>query len=85
MHDQELLTSLPPGETFDYIEGFVTVNGNDSIRGWPSISLQPNQSFDSSLIPSTAGPLLYTIEVARYYNPGMDIDKVSLWRIIHFT
>lgn len=76
MHDQELLISLPPGETFDYIEGFVVVNGNDSIRGWPSIPLLPNQSFDSSLIPSTAGPLLYTIEVAYYYYAGLDIDKI---------
>jgi cytokinin dehydrogenase len=76
MHDQELLISLPPGKTFDYIEGFVVVNGNDSINGWPSIPFPPNQSFDSSLIPSRAGPLLYVIEVAKYYDPVMDIDKI---------
>lgn len=76
MHDQELLISLPPGETFDYIEGFVVVNANDSINGWPSIPLLPNQSFYTSLIPSTAGPLLYAIEVAYYYDPGVDIDKI---------
>lgn len=77
MHDQELLISLPhDGETFDYAEGFVVVNGNDPINGWPSMLLLPNQSFDSSLIPSTAGPLLYTIEVAYHYSPGMDVDKM---------
>lgn len=76
MHDHELLISLPPEQTFDYIEGLVVVNANDSINGWPSIPLLPNQSFDTSLIPSTAGPLLYAIEVARYYDPGVDIDKI---------
>eukprot|EP00253_Pinus_taeda_P001850 PITA_01850 len=76
MNDQELLISLPPEQTFDFIEGVVVVNANDSINGWPSIPFLQNQSFDTSLIPSTAGPLLYAIEVARYYDPGMDIDKI---------
>eukprot|EP00253_Pinus_taeda_P023396 PITA_23396 len=76
MHDQELLISLPPDQTFDYIEGFVVLNGNDSLNGWPSIHLPSHQSFDASLIPSTTGPLLYAIEVAQYYDPGMDIDKI---------
>lgn len=76
LHDQELLISLPPGQTFDYIEGLVVVNANDSINGWPSIPLLLNQSFDTSLIPSTAGPLLYAIEVALYYDSGEHIDEI---------
>jgi len=76
IHDQELLISLPPAQRFDFIEGRVVVNANDSVNGWPFIPLLPNQSFDTSLIPSTAGPLLYVVEVAQYYDPGLDIDKI---------
>ncbi|KAH9317258.1 hypothetical protein KI387_019027, partial [Taxus chinensis] len=66
--DQELIISLPDHKSFDYMEGFVVVNGDDPVNGWPSIPLSPDVILDSSLIPADAGPLLYFVEVALYYN-----------------
>ncbi|CAA3026334.1 cytokinin dehydrogenase 7 [Olea europaea subsp. europaea] len=63
--DIELLVGL--GDTFDYVEGFVFVNSDDPINGWPSVPLDLNR-LDSTQIPSIAGPLLYCLEVALNYN-----------------
>lgn len=75
--DQELLISLPEEGTFDYVEGFVLTNNDDPINGWPSVLLSPsNSSFDFKLIPQTAGPMLYCLEVALHYDH--DEDFVTL-------
>ncbi|KAH9302718.1 hypothetical protein KI387_014301, partial [Taxus chinensis] len=73
MHDQELLISLPHEEAFDYVEGFIATNDKD---GWPSLPFSQGVMFNSSLIPSAAGFMLYVIEATLYYNPGTNPNQI---------
>lgn len=67
--DAEFLVSQPGEESFDYVEGFVFVNSDDPVNGWPSVTLDPNcQWFDPALLPSSSGRVLYCLEVALHYN-----------------
>ncbi|XP_057960128.1 cytokinin dehydrogenase 7 isoform X1 [Malania oleifera] len=63
----EFLIVQPNVESFDYIEGFVFVNNNDPINGWPSVTLNLEHELDPTLIPQTANPVLYCLEVALHY------------------
>ncbi|KAK2989444.1 hypothetical protein RJ640_018762 [Escallonia rubra] len=74
--DAESLLSLPEGEgsSFDYVEGFAFANSDDPVNGWPSVPLDPNQSFDPTQIPCSAGPVLYCLEVALHYR---NVDRRS--------
>ncbi|KAB5553071.1 hypothetical protein DKX38_010382 [Salix brachista] len=64
----EWLVTRPEGESFDYVEGFVFVNSvDDPANGWPTVPLDPDQGFDPSRIPRTAGSVLYCLEVALHY------------------
>ncbi|GKV00059.1 hypothetical protein SLEP1_g12813 [Rubroshorea leprosula] len=65
--DAEFLVTRPAGESFDYVEGFVFVNSDDPVNGWPQVHLDPNHKFDPTLIPPNAGSVLYCIEVALNY------------------
>ncbi|PKI44086.1 hypothetical protein CRG98_035523 [Punica granatum] len=65
--DAESLITAPEGQSFNYIEGTAVVNSDDPINGWPSVPLHPNQTFNSTLIPKSAGPMLYFLEVALHY------------------
>ncbi|XP_010520480.1 PREDICTED: cytokinin dehydrogenase 7-like [Tarenaya hassleriana] len=64
--DAEWLVSQE-GESFDYVEGFVFVNGEDPVNGWPTVPLDPEDRFDPNRIPKTAGSVLYCLEVALHY------------------
>lgn len=66
--DAESLLTRPNDDSFDYVEGFVFVNSDDPVNGWPSVTLDPTQWFDPSVIPKSAGPVLYSIEVALHYS-----------------
>ncbi|KAK9741585.1 hypothetical protein RND81_03G115300 [Saponaria officinalis] len=67
--DAEFLVSQPEGNSFDYVEGFVFVNSNDAVNGWPYVTLDPvNQRFDPDLIPRNSGPVLYCLELALHFN-----------------
>ncbi|KAI3468062.1 hypothetical protein Pfo_024725 [Paulownia fortunei] len=66
--DAELLVTRGDGDSFDYVEGFVFINSDDPVNGWLSVPLASRQSFDPTLIPRTAGPVLYCLEVALHYN-----------------
>ncbi|GMG99170.1 hypothetical protein Nepgr_001010 [Nepenthes gracilis] len=66
--DAEFLVTRPEnGESFDYVEGFVFLNSDDPVNGWPSVPLVSDQWFDSSRIPPAAGSVLYCLEVALHY------------------
>ncbi|XP_055819273.1 cytokinin dehydrogenase 7-like isoform X2 [Solanum dulcamara] len=75
-HDAELL--ITSQESFNYVEGFVFVNSDDPITGWPSVPLNSNQSFDPTLLPKKAGPILYYLEVALHYNNHDDPSTVNM-------
>lgn len=79
--DAELLVSLKEErESFDYVEGFVFVNSDDTVNGWPSVPLDPAQVFDPAHLPQTAGSVLYCLEVALHYNnsdPRSAVDAVT--------
>lgn len=79
--DAEFLVTRRDSSSFDYVEGFVFLNRDDPIDGWPSVPLASDQRFDDSRIPPTAGPVLYCLEVGlhtrnRDANVNSDIDEV---------
>lgn len=63
--DQE---SLVQGKAFDYVEGFVVANSNDPVNGWTQAVLPESATLDYRLIPASAGPVLYCLELAKYYS-----------------
>lgn len=65
--DAEWLVTRPEGDSFDYVEGFVFVNSDDAVNGWPSVPLYQDHGFDHTAIPRTAGSVLYCLEVALHY------------------
>ncbi|XP_021890721.1 cytokinin dehydrogenase 7 [Carica papaya] len=81
--DAEFLVTRPDGESFDYVEGFVFVNSDDPVNGWPSVpldlDLDLDHGFDPTRIPRTAGSVLYCLEVALHFRNGdhsSDVDTV---------
>eukprot|EP00250_Pteridium_aquilinum_P007329 c17074_g1_i3 orf=316-1908(-) len=89
--DQERLISAAgknstPG--FDYLEGFVVTNNNDPVAGWPQVPLPEGASFNHRLLPSNTGPMLYCLEVAKYFNasdaPSLDLQIAVLLRPLRF-
>ncbi|KAK9076866.1 hypothetical protein SSX86_005200 [Deinandra increscens subsp. villosa] len=68
--DAESLTTRPEGESFDYVEGFVFVNSDDPVNGWPSVLLDPDQLLDPVFLTRSANPVLYCLEVALHYSKG---------------
>ncbi|KAG6626999.1 cytokinin dehydrogenase 7 [Carya illinoinensis] len=77
--DAEFLVTRREGDSFDYVEGFAFVNSDDPTNGWPSVPLDPNQAFDPTRIPQTAGSVIYCLEVAFHYrNNGhpSTVDRV---------
>lgn len=68
------------GKAFDYVEGFALVNADDPVNGWGSVPLEPGQRLDGEAVPPAAGPVLYCLELAAYYDlrDGDDsVDKVG--------
>ncbi|XP_042035431.1 cytokinin dehydrogenase 7-like [Salvia splendens] len=65
--DAESLVTRPDGDTFNYVEGFVFVNSDDPVNGWPSVPLDRYGSFEPVRFSSSAGPVLYCLEVALHY------------------
>ncbi|CAI9095929.1 OLC1v1031967C1 [Oldenlandia corymbosa var. corymbosa] len=66
--DAEFLVSLEKeGDSFDYVEGFMFVNSDDPVNGWPSVQLDPNHPFEPTRIPKCAGPVLYCLEVVLHH------------------
>ncbi|KAK9131362.1 hypothetical protein Sjap_011849 [Stephania japonica] len=78
--DAEFLVTQPESNSFDYVEGFVFVNSDDPVNGWPSVPIGSGQVFDQAEIPRTAGPVLYCLELVLHYkNKGDDsasVDKI---------
>ncbi|XP_042497272.1 cytokinin dehydrogenase 7 [Macadamia integrifolia] len=78
--DAEWLVSQEgKGESFDYVEGFAFVNSDDPVNGWPLVPLHPGQRFDPSRLPSTAGPVLYCLELALHrscHDQSTSLDKM---------
>lgn len=81
--DAEWLVTLEEGDGFDYVEGFVLVNSDDPCNGWPTVPMGPNQRFDPVRVPSTAGPVLYCLELALHYRNedhpsavNMEVDRL---------
>ncbi|EPS58008.1 cytokinin dehydrogenase 7, partial [Genlisea aurea] len=75
--DAESVVARPPQDNFDYLEGFVFVNGADPVNGWPSVPHR-GQYFDPTRIPKSSGPVLYCLELALHYDdevPRSAIDK----------
>lgn len=68
--DAERLITLPDGDSFDYVEGFVFVHGDDPVNGWPTVPLTPDQTFNPTLLPRTAGSVLYCLELAFHHRSG---------------
>lgn len=65
--DAEFLVSQPEGDSFDYVEGYVFVNSDDPINGWPSMTLDPSQWFNPDFLPRKSGSVLYCLEIVLHY------------------
>ncbi|KAJ0266530.1 Cytokinin dehydrogenase 7 [Hirschfeldia incana] len=65
--DAEWLVSQKDESSFDYVEGFVFVNGDDPVNGWPTVPLHPDHDFDPTLLPQSSGSVLYCLELALHY------------------
>ncbi|KAJ0031975.1 hypothetical protein Pint_13685 [Pistacia integerrima] len=63
-----LVTRRGDGESFDYVEGFVFVNSDDPVNGWPSVPLDPDHGFDPAHLPRNADSVLYCLELGLHYN-----------------
>ncbi|KAH7444288.1 hypothetical protein KP509_02G071900 [Ceratopteris richardii] len=67
--DQErLICGGCRGGGFDYLEGFVVANSSDEAAGWPQVPLPEGTYFNHRLLPANAGPMLYCLEIAKYFN-----------------
>lgn len=75
--DAEFLVSQPQGDSFDYVEGFVFVNSNDPVNGWPSVPLDPDQVFDPDSLPPNSGSVLYCLEVILHFDHHDDPSTVN--------
>lgn len=65
--------------SFDYVEGFVFVNSDDPVNGWPSVFFDPQHQFDPTCMPKNVGPVSYCLEVALHYKSDdhpSTVDKV---------
>lgn len=77
--DQELLISQAnSSEVFDYVEGFVIPN-TAARNGYNSVPFPgTNQAANPGLMPTAnSSPVLYYIELAKYYNYNESVDEVS--------
>ena len=80
-HDQE---QIIVNEMFDFVEGFVVCNNNDPVNGWGQVAftLDDSDQLDdfANRIPPDCGPILYCLELAKYYNDDDDeyIDNTIL-------
>ncbi|XP_062101061.1 cytokinin dehydrogenase 7 [Humulus lupulus] len=66
--DAEFLVTLPENDSFDYVEGFVFSNNDNPLTGRPTVPLHPDEEFDPTRLPRTAGSVLYCLELALHYN-----------------
>ncbi|CAH9050290.1 unnamed protein product [Cuscuta epithymum] len=64
--------------SFDYVEGFVFVNSDDPVNGWPSVARDLGHQFDPARKPKNAGPVLYCLEVALNYRNDHHPSTVDL-------
>uniref|UniRef100_A0A1J3JR01 cytokinin dehydrogenase n=1 Tax=Noccaea caerulescens TaxID=107243 RepID=A0A1J3JR01_NOCCA len=76
--DAEWLVSQKDESSFDYVEGFVFVNGDDPVNGWPTVPLHPDHDFDPTQLPQSSGSVLYCLELALHYrasDSNSTVDK----------
>ncbi|KAL2896851.1 Cytokinin dehydrogenase 7 [Bienertia sinuspersici] len=66
--DAEYLVRQPKEDSFDYVEGFVFVNSDDPINGWPSVTLDSDQWFNPDFLPPNSGSVLYCLELALHFH-----------------
>ncbi|KAK1427288.1 hypothetical protein QVD17_15971 [Tagetes erecta] len=77
-HDQEYLVSLhgqPSSQKFDYVEGFVIVDGG-LINNWRSSFFSPSNPVKISSI-SSGGSILYCLEITKNYYHHSDPESVN--------
>lgn len=81
-NDQEDLISSQ--DTFDYIEGFVIINNPGLLNNWRS-TFHPKDPLLASNF-SSAGRVLFCLEVAKYFNPEDtdSTDKVKMLEVPDF-
>ncbi|VVB16899.1 unnamed protein product [Arabis nemorensis] len=75
--DAEWLVSQKD-ESVDYVEGFVFVNGDDPVNGWPTVPVHPDHDFDPTRLPQSSGSVLYCLELGLHYrnsDSNSTVDK----------
>ncbi|CAM8889848.1 unnamed protein product [Rhodiola kirilowii] len=78
--DAEYLITRPESDSFDYVEGFVFVNSDDPVNGWPSVPLDPDQRFDQVRLPrGSATSVFYCLELALHFDdsdPSSAVNRI---------
>ncbi|KAL1204257.1 Cytokinin dehydrogenase 7 [Cardamine amara subsp. amara] len=75
--DAEWLVSHKDESSFDYVEGFVFVNGDDPVNGWPTVPLHPDHDFDPTRLPQSSGSVLYCLELGLHYKDSDSNSTVN--------
>jgi cytokinin dehydrogenase len=76
-NDQEYLISRPMGDlTFDYVEGFVTVNNDGLLSNWRSSFFSPQNPVKVKNL-NTEGRVLYCLEMTMNYMNNDTVEEVS--------
>lgn len=65
--DAESLITRSEGDSLNYVEGFVFVNSDDPVNGWPSVPLDSEQRIESTELPQSHS-VLYCLELGLNYN-----------------
>ena len=72
--DQEAL--IGASEPFDFVEGFVVLNNENSVNGWGSVPFV-RSDINAAMIPATAGSVMYCLEVTKAYFVA-DLESVDV-------
>ncbi|CAO2816630.1 unnamed protein product [Amaranthus hypochondriacus] len=75
--DSEFMVSQPQEDSFDYVEGFVFVNSDDPVNGWPSVTLDSDQWFNPDFLPPGSGSVLYCLELGFHIHQNQHPSQVN--------
>lgn len=81
--DSEFMVSQPQEDSFDYVEGFVFVNSDDPVNGWPSVTLDSDQWFNPDFLPPGSGSVLYCLELGFHIHQNQHPSQVNSVNILH--
>lgn len=68
------------GKSFDYVEGFMFVNNDDPVNGWPSVLIDSTHEFYPKKVQKIDEDVLYCLEMVLHYNRTDHFSTIDLVR-----